>query len=177
MNIPFFKKKTFFTDEEKQRLVNAIRLAEKQTSGEVRVFVESKNAYVDPMDRAAEVFYNLKMDKTDERNAVLLYMAIKDKELVLFGDEGIYNATGKDYWADAVRGMLAEFSGDDICSGMVHCIAKIGSTLSEKFPYNINILFTKKLMLNEKKSILKNIIYFNCYFQFFGCNRPNYFAR
>jgi len=137
MNIPFFKKKPFFTEEEQQRIIQAIRLTEKQTSGEVRVFVESKNAYVDPMDRAAEVFFNLKMDKTDDRNAVLLYMAVKDKELVLFGDEGIYNATGQVYWNDAVKAMLTEFSGDDICSGMVHCIAKIGNTLKEKFPYNI----------------------------------------
>ena len=137
MNIPFFKKKSYFTDVEKERIVAAIRLAEKQTSGEVRVFVESRNAYVDPMDRAAEVFYNLKMDKTDDRNAVLLYMAIKDKELVLFGDEGIYRETGENYWADAVKTMLAEFSGDDICAGMVHCIAKIGNTLKEKFPYKI----------------------------------------
>ena len=137
MNIPFFKKKSYFTNVEKERIVAAIRLAEKQTSGEVRVFVESRNAYVDPMDRAAEVFYNLKMDKTDDRNAVLLYMAIKDKELVLFGDEGIYRETGENYWTDAVKTMLAEFSGDDICAGMVHCIAKIGNTLKEKFPYNI----------------------------------------
>ncbi|MFN0082570.1 MAG: TPM domain-containing protein [Ferruginibacter sp.] len=134
---PFFRKKSFFTDEEKARIVDAIRKAEKRTSGEVRVFVESKNAYVDPMDRAAEVFYNLKMDKTDDRNAVLLYMAVKDKELVLFGDEGIYKATGQNYWNDAVTEMLAEFTGDDICGGMVHCISKIGDTLKEKFPYNI----------------------------------------
>lgn len=137
MNIPFFKKKSFFTDEEKQRIVQAIRLSEKQTSGEMRVFVESKNAYVDPMDRAAEVFYNLKMDRTDERNAVLLYMAIKDKELVLFGDEGIYKATGQNYWNDAVKSMLAQFTQDDICGGMVHCITRVGTTLKEKFPYNI----------------------------------------
>lgn len=134
---PFFKKKSFFTDEEKTRVVEAIRKAEKQTSGEVRVFVESKNAYVDPMDRAAEVFYNLKMDKTDDRNAVLLYMAVKDKQLVLFGDEGIYNATGENYWAEAVKKMLGQFSGDDICEGMVKCIGEIGDTLKEKFPYNI----------------------------------------
>ena len=134
---PLFKKKPFFTPEEQASIVEAIRKAEKQTSGEVRVFVESKNAYVDPMDRAAEVFYNMKMDKTTERNAVLLYMAVKDKELVLFGDEGIYKATGKNYWADAVKRMLGEFSGDDICAGMVKCIGEIGDTLKENFPYNI----------------------------------------
>ena len=136
MRFSFFKKKTFFTDAEKQRVVDAIRKAEQRTSGEVRVFVESKNSYVDPMDRAAEIFYSLKMDKTDERNAVLLYVAIQDKELALFGDEGIYSATGAEYWNNAVRNMLKEIKADDIIGGMVHCITTIGEALHEKFPYN-----------------------------------------
>ncbi len=136
MRFSFFKKKTFFTDAEKQRVVDAIRKAEKRTSGEIRVFVESKNSYVDPMDRAAEIFYNLKMDKTDERNAVLLYIAVKDKELSLFGDEGIYKATGEEFWNTSVRSMLKEINADDIIGGMVHCIGTIGETLHEKFPYN-----------------------------------------
>lgn len=133
---PFFKKVPFFNDEEKQRMVAAIREAELKTSGEVRVYIESKNAYVDPMDRAAEVFYNLKMDKTDDRNAVLLYIAMKDKQLVLFGDEGIYKATGPDYWNNAVKEMIANFTKDDIVGGIVQCILAIGQTLHEKFPYN-----------------------------------------
>jgi uncharacterized membrane protein len=133
---PLFKKKEFFSAEEKARIVEAIRAAEMQTSGEVRVYVETKNPYVDAMDRAAEVFYNLKMDKTDERNAVLLYIATKHRELALFGDEGIYNATAKGYWQAAVRNMLNEIGGDDLAKGMVHCIHTIGQTLKEKFPYN-----------------------------------------
>ena len=136
MQLPFFKKKTFFTDAEKQRVVEAIRNAEQRTSGEVRVYVESRNAYMDPMDRAAEIFYNLKMDKTDDRNAVLLYIAVNDKQLALFGDEGIYKATGAEYWNNAVRNMLMEIKAHDIIGGMVHCIATVGEALSEKFPYN-----------------------------------------
>ena len=136
MQLPFFKKKTFFTDAEKQRVVEAIRNAEQRTSGEVRVYVESRNAYMDPMDRAAEIFYNLKMDKTDDRNAVLLYIAVKDKQLALFGDEGIYKATGEEYWNNAVRNMLMEIKAHDIIGGMVHCITTVGELLHERFPYN-----------------------------------------
>ena len=136
MGFSFFKKKTFFTEAEKQRVVEAIRKAEQRTSGEVRVFVESRNAYVDPMDRAAEIFYSLKMDKTDDRNAVLLYIAVKDKQLALFGDEGIYKATGEEYWNNAVKIMLKEITAQDIIGGMVHCISTVGETLNEKFPYN-----------------------------------------
>jgi uncharacterized membrane protein len=133
---PLFKKAPFFSEEEQQKMVEAIRLAEQLTSGEVRVYVESKNPYVDPMDRAAEVFYDLKMDKTANRNAVLLYIAMKHKELVLFGDEGIYNITGKAYWNNAVQKMIAQFSNDNICNGIINCIHHIGETLKEKFPYD-----------------------------------------
>ncbi len=133
---PLFKKAAFFTDDEKQRIVEAIRAAEQQTSGEVRVYIESKNVYVDPMDRAAEVFYDLKMDKTDNRNAVLLYIAMKHRQLALFGDEGIYNATGAAYWNNAVREMITNFSGHHEVDGIVNCIHKIGQTLKEKFPFD-----------------------------------------
>ena len=133
---PFFKKKDFFSAEEKERIVTAIRSMEQQTSGEIRIFVESKNPFVDPIDRAAELFFKLKMEKTDHRNGVLLYIATKHHELALFGDEGIYKATGAEYWNNAVKNMIAKFKGDDICEGMVQCIYQVGETLKEKFPYN-----------------------------------------
>lgn len=133
---PLFKKKDFFSAEEKERIVTAIRSMEQQTSGEIRVYVESKNPFVAPVDRAAEIFFKLKMEKTDHRNGVLLYIATNDKELALFGDEGIYKVTGSAYWDNAVKEMISKFNGDDICEGMVQCIYQVGETLKEKFPYN-----------------------------------------
>ncbi len=133
---PFFKKKDFFSEEEKERIVAAIRSMEQQTSGEIRIFVESKNPFVAPVDRAAELFFKLKMEKTEHRNGVLLYIATKHKELALFGDEGIYKITGAGYWDNAVKNMIAKFNGDDICEGIVQCIYQVGETLKEKFPYN-----------------------------------------
>jgi uncharacterized membrane protein len=133
---PIFKAKPFFNHDEKLQIVNAIRHAEQQTSGEIRVYVESKNPYVDPMDRAAEVFYDLKMDKTEDRNAVLLYIAMKHRELALFGDEGIYTITGASYWNNAVKDMLAKFSNNDMVNAIVNTVEKIGETLQEKFPYD-----------------------------------------
>ena len=131
-----FKKKEFFSAEQKERIVTAIRSMEHATSGEIRVFVEGKNPFMDPVDRAAEVFFKLKMEQTDQRNAVLLYIATKHKELALFGDEGIYKVTGTDYWNNAVKNMISHFNGDDVCEGMVQCIRQVGETLKEKFPYN-----------------------------------------
>lgn len=131
-----FKKKDFFSASEKEQIVEAIRMAEKETSGEVRVFVESKNAFVDPIDRAKEIFYKLKMQDTEHRNAVLLYIAVKDKQLALFADEGIYNKAGADYWNNAVKNMLAQFTNKNISNGIEQCIKQIGETLKEKFPYS-----------------------------------------
>ena len=75
---PFLrKKKSFFTEEETSRVVNAIQDAEKQTSGEIRVFVESKCSYMDALDRAVEVFSKMQMQNTADRNGVLVYMAVK----------------------------------------------------------------------------------------------------
>lgn len=132
---PFFKKKPFFTDAEQQRIVEAIRQCERQTSGEIRVYVESKNPYMNPLERAAEVFFGLKMEKTDDRNGVLLYLATQHREMALFGDEGICQKVGVDYWNAAVKEMVSSFSQGNLVEGMVNCIAKVGQTLKETFPY------------------------------------------
>jgi uncharacterized membrane protein len=132
---PFFKKKDFFNAAEKERILTAIRECERQTSGEIRLYVESKNPMVSPVERAAQVFFKLKMEQTDHRNGVLLYIATKHHEVALFGDEGIYNVTGAAYWDEAVKHMIAKFKGEDICQGIVQCIHEVGQTLREKFPY------------------------------------------
>ena len=117
-------------------MVHAIKLAEKQTSGEIRVFVESRCRFVNPLDRATEVFSLLKMDATKERNAVLVYVAMKDRQLAVFGDEGIYQRVGAEYWNNAVKEMIASFTKDNISNGIEKCVQLIGETLKTEFPYN-----------------------------------------
>jgi uncharacterized membrane protein len=135
--LSFFQKKPkqFFSAEENRQIVEAIRQAEKQTSGEIRIFVESKNAFMDPIDRAKEIFFNLKMQETDHRNGVLLYLAMEHKELALFADEGIYEKAGAAYWNNEVKEMIAGFTNDNIGDSIERCILHIGQTLKEKFPY------------------------------------------
>lgn len=132
---PFFKKKSFFSAQEQAKIVETIRIAERETSGEIRIYVESKNPFMNPLDRAAEVFYKLKMQETDHRNGVLLYIAMKDHELALFGDEGIHKKVGTEYWKNAVSNMIAEFANQHISAGIEQCILQIGQTLKETFPY------------------------------------------
>lgn len=128
-------KRHFFTDEENRLVVEAIRNAEKMTSGEVRVFVESRCRYMDAIDRAVEIFQRLQMDKTDDRNAVLVYVAVKDHQLAVFGDEGIHKKVGDKYWQDEVEKMISNFNTNNIAEGLRQCVIDIGEALHSHFPY------------------------------------------
>ncbi len=129
------KRKEFFTTDENERVIAAIRSCENRTSGEIRVYVESRNALVDPLERAAEVFVGLKMQLTHHRNAVLLYIAVKDKEVALFGDQGIHEMVGTAFWNEEVKHMLQYFKDNKLAEGIEHCVRHVGEVLSEKFPY------------------------------------------
>ena len=131
-----FKRKEFFTDEEKQSIVDAVRISEQRTSGEVRVFVESHCRYVSAIDRAVEIFENLQMQRTELRNATLVYVAIKDRQLAVFGDEGIHQKVGNEYWANEVVKMINAFNRDNIADGIRQCVLNIGEALAMHFPYD-----------------------------------------
>jgi uncharacterized membrane protein len=133
-----FRKKEFFSEEEKKSIVDAVKQAEHRTSGEVRVFVEGKCRYVNAIDRAVEIFENLQMHNTDQRNAVLVYVAIKDKQLAVFGDEGIHQKVGNEYWAGEVVKMITAFNKDNLAEGIRQCILNIGEALCTHFPYDKN---------------------------------------
>ena len=136
MRIPFFPRKEFFTDAEKTLIVRAIQAAEQATSGEIRLYVESRCRYMDPLDRAAEVFANLKMEQTDARNAVLVYVALKDRQLALLGDKGIHEKVGDAFWNEKVKLILSHFNKTDYAEGLQHIMKEIGEALRLHFPYD-----------------------------------------
>ena len=130
-----FKKKDFFSPGESKLIVEAIQNAERQTSGEVRVYVESRCRFVDPLDRAAELFFGLKMDQTAERNGVLVYVAVKDHQLAILGDTGIHQKVGDEFWQKEVDKMISEFNGDNYAAGITKVVNDIGIALHLHFPY------------------------------------------
>ncbi|RNI39003.1 TPM domain-containing protein [Hanamia caeni] len=135
----FSRKKPFFTEEQNEKIVNAIRNAEMQTSGEVRIFVENRCKYVDALDRAKQLFDNLEMGKTQLRNGVLFYIAIKDRQLAIYADKGIHEAAGPDYWKNSVKDILSVFSKENITEGIIASLSKIGQALQTYFPYEKEI--------------------------------------
>jgi uncharacterized membrane protein len=129
------RKRNLFTEEEQARIIREIRKAESRTSGEIKVFVENKCSYMDALDRAVELFAEMNLDKTRERNAVLIYVALKDHQLAIFGDEGIHRKVGQAYWHQEVMRMIADFNREDYAAGIAHCVEDVGAALIEHFPY------------------------------------------
>ena len=134
--LKWFKKKSLLSPENNKRIVEAIKSCEQLTSGEIRIYMESKNPLVSTLERATEIFTNLQMHTTKQRNAVLLYVAVKDREVALFGDEGIHQQVGTDFWNNQIAQMISHFKENNLTDGIVKCIAEVGSVLVEKFPYN-----------------------------------------
>ncbi|WP_143310625.1 TPM domain-containing protein [Chitinophaga vietnamensis] len=135
MRIFPFKRKEIFSEEEKNRLVQAIRVAERLTSGEIRLFVESHCTYVDPLDRAKEAFVSLGMEKTKQRNGVLVYVALKDRQFAILGDQGIHDKVGDDFWQQEATLLRTHFQDNQIISGIEACIREIGESLRTWFPH------------------------------------------
>lgn len=134
----FFPSKSFLSDEEEQRIINAIGEAEKNTSGEIRVYMESRCSYLDALDRAKELFYQLSMHQTEQGNGVLLYLAVKDHQLAIYGGQGIHEKVGTAFWYKEVKQMLSEFKGQHYAEGIVHTVTDIGEALRAHFPFDKN---------------------------------------
>jgi uncharacterized membrane protein len=133
-----FKKKqvAYFTQAEQDQISLAITEAEKRTSGEIRVFVEARCKKAKAISRAAEVFQLLKMDQTDARNGVLVYVAMKDRKLAVFGDEGIHARVGIAFWQQEVDTIIRLFTGEQYVNGIISMVRDIGEALHKHFPYN-----------------------------------------
>jgi uncharacterized membrane protein len=121
---------------DKQMLVQAIQAAEKTTSGEIRVHVESRTKKGDALTRATEIFFKQKMNATKERNGVLVYVAVEDRKLAIYADQGIYDKVGVEFWYSQVQAMTAHFKEENYVQGMSVVIAEIGKALTNHFPYD-----------------------------------------
>lgn len=132
------KKQRFFSHDEAARIVEAIRAAEKKTSGEIRVFIEKRCKFVNPIDRAAEVFWNLQMDRTVHRNGILIYVASLDHQAAIWADDGIHQSAGGEFWQAEIAKMLAHFRDNAYADGIRLVVDDLGNVLHAYFPYEAN---------------------------------------
>lgn len=123
-----------FNDDEQQKIREAIEQAERFTSGEIRVCLE-ETCSEDVLDRAANYFKKLGMDKTALRNGVLIYLASKDRKFAIIGDAGINKSVPEDFWHSTKEAMLGFFKQDKLAEGVVTGIRLAGGQLKTYFPY------------------------------------------
>jgi uncharacterized membrane protein len=127
----------FLTSAEEQEIIEAIRTAEKSTTGEIRVHIEQK-CEIDIYEHALEVFHILKMDNTRQQNGVLIYVAVDNKSFVICGDQGINNVVGKQFWNSTRDIITSQFKKGNFKQGLVDGVIEAGKALSKYFPYQYN---------------------------------------
>jgi uncharacterized membrane protein len=128
------KVEDFLTKAEEQEIVDAIGKAEKNTSGEIRVHIE-KETSIAAIDRAMEVFRNLNMENTQERNGVIIYVAVKSKQFAIYGDKGINEKVADDFWNCTKDAMQNHFKNGNFKQGLIDGILNAGEQLKKHFPY------------------------------------------
>ena len=133
---PFLRKKEFFSYDERQSILEAIRGAEQKTSGEIRVYVENRCRFVDPLDRAGEIFWGLKMDMTKDRNGVLVYVAMRDHQFAVFADQGIHEKVGQQFWEREVEIMKEHFLKSHPADAIISVVKDVGAALQTNFPFD-----------------------------------------
>jgi len=123
----------FFSTQEKDDIKQAIMNAELDTSGEIRVHIE--NTFTgEVLDRAAFIFKQLGMNKTELRNGVLIYLAVKNRRFAIIGDSGIHKVVPENYWNDIKANMLNQFRENHFTDGLIEAITSTGIQLKKHFP-------------------------------------------
>jgi uncharacterized membrane protein len=124
----------FLMKAEEQEIVSAIGKAEKNTSGEIRVHIEKQTSMA-PIERAVEVFYQLQMEQTQDRNGVIIYVAVKSKQFAIYGDKGINEKVPADFWDTTKDTIISHFKKGNFKQGLIDGILNAGEQLQKYFPY------------------------------------------
>lgn len=145
---------SIFNQEEENLIAQTIANAERNTSGEIRIAVE-KHCAGDPMARAVSYFNELGMDKTAQRNGVLIYLSYKDHKFAIIGDKGINQKVPDDFWETTQVAMKAHFLSGNIADGIIAGVSLAGEKLAMFFPHqkdDVNELPDDIIYLDKNKN-------------------------
>ena len=126
--------RSLLSEEQEQALVDAISQAELNTSGEIRIHLEKSTGNSSAEQRAKQWFGKLEMHKTAEKNGVLFYLAIQDRQLALWAGEGINGRVPADFWQEIIDLMISKFKEGHFSEGLIEGVEKTGKALGEFFP-------------------------------------------
>lgn len=124
----------FFSGKEKKKIVEAIRAAERETSGEIRVHLKRTLKNQAPFESARRMFTQLGMHRTAERNGVLILLGIREKQIMIVADDGIHAKVPDGFWHDLSRKMSVSFMEDRFSEGLLEAIRLAGEELKKSFP-------------------------------------------
>ena len=128
------KPSEFFTKEQEKSITDAIKEAELNTSGEIRLHIET-DCKEDVLDRAAFLFEKLEMHKTDLRNGVLFYLSLNDRKFAILGDAGINAVTPENFWEEIKETVISHFKKEQFAEGLSTGIKMAGEALKQHFPH------------------------------------------
>lgn len=128
---------SFLTTDQEISVINAIKVAEKNTSGEIRIHLENETKKPS-LGRAKEVFLFLKMNDTKDRNGVLIYVSVLNKQIVILGDTGINELVPNNFWEEEIQLLKDFFIKNEFKEGLIAAVKKVGEKLQLFFPYQKN---------------------------------------
>ncbi|MDO5656048.1 MAG: TPM domain-containing protein [Flavobacteriaceae bacterium] len=129
------KKYTYFSLQDEERIIHAIRDAENMTSGEIRVHISLKSD-TDALEVTKAIFNELRMYNTRQRNGVLIHISVSSKTFAIYGDEGIHQKVGDDFWEETRDLMLQHFTENQLVTGICEAVQHVGEKLKIHFPWN-----------------------------------------
>ena len=128
------KAEGLFSNKEEKQIISAIKKAENNTSGEIRIHID-ESSESDCLVRAKKAFIALKMDKTKYRNGVLFYISALEKEFAIYGDVGIDKSTSADFWEEVKDVVILHFKKNEFVMGLTKGIEMAGESLRKYFPF------------------------------------------
>ena len=126
--------KEFLSKLEHDRIVGAIREAESRTSGQIRVFIQRGKLGLDPLIAAQRKFHRIGMQRTPERNAVLIFVAPRAHKFAIIGDQAVHEKCGEQFWQRLADAMREHFQNEKFSHALVEAIEETGNALASHFP-------------------------------------------
>ena len=131
------KASTFFSKEQQEQILTSVKEAELETSGEIRVHIET-SLKGDVLDRSAWLFKKMGMDKTAEHNGVLFYLAVSDRKFAIIGDAGINAKVPAGFWNEISELLKKNFKEGKFTEGLSEGIIMAGDQLKTHFPHRLD---------------------------------------